>query len=44
MLVKVRPEPRPLADGRVVACHRYTDWHDEVPGTDALTSLTTAMD
>lgn len=36
-----RPEPRSLADGRVVACHRYPEWHQEIPHSTPLTSLTT---
>ena len=28
---QTRPEPRALADGRIVACHRYPEWQREIP-------------
>ncbi|PKV95509.1 oligopeptide/dipeptide ABC transporter ATP-binding protein [Amycolatopsis echigonensis] len=39
---QVRPEPRPLADGRVVACHRYPDWQHEAAASTPATSLVTS--
>ncbi|WP_449353090.1 oligopeptide/dipeptide ABC transporter ATP-binding protein [Streptomyces shaanxiensis] len=27
---QTRPEARPTADGRTVACHRYPDWRSEI--------------
>jgi peptide/nickel transport system ATP-binding protein len=39
---QLRPGPRPLADGRIVACHRYPDWQHEAPVSTPLTSLTTS--
>lgn len=37
-----RPEPRALADGRVVACHRYPEWRQEAPADASVSSLTSA--
>jgi peptide/nickel transport system ATP-binding protein len=36
---QARPELRPLPDGRVVACHRYPEWQQEV-GAAAVPLLT----
>ncbi|MGQ4383765.1 oligopeptide/dipeptide ABC transporter ATP-binding protein [Streptomyces sp. SAS_270] len=31
-----RPEARTLADGRIVACHRYPEWQREIPDSASL--------